>query len=39
MNQNTGKFNIPRLLNSYLDSIIKGKQKDLGTEENVDVRE
>lgn len=36
MNQPAGKFNIPRLLNFYLDNIIKGKEKDLSTEEEID---
>ena len=36
MNQNSGKFNIPRLLNYYLDNIIKGKEKDIANEEEID---
>lgn len=36
MNQNSGKFNIPRLLNYYLDNIIKGKEKDVATEDEID---
>jgi len=36
MNQNSGKFNIPRLLNYYLDNIIKGKEKDAASEEETD---
>lgn len=36
MNQNSGKFNIPRLLNYYLDNIIKGKEKDVSTEDEID---
>jgi len=36
MNQNTGKFNIPRLLNFYIDNIIKGKEKDVSTEDEID---
>jgi len=36
MNQNSGKFNIPRLLNFYIDSIIKGKEKDVSTEDEMD---
>lgn len=38
MNQESGKFNIPRLLNFYIDNIIKGKEKEKSTEEEVDVR-
>jgi hypothetical protein len=37
MNQDSGKFNIPRLLNFYIDSIIKGKEKDMSTEDEIDV--
>jgi hypothetical protein len=37
MNQESGKFNIPRLLNFYIDNIIKGKEKENSTEEEVDV--
>jgi hypothetical protein len=37
MNQESGTFNIPRLLNFYIDSIIKGKEKELGTEDETDV--
>lgn len=37
MNQDSGTFNIPRLLNFYIDNIIKGKEKDLGSEDEVDV--
>ena len=37
MNQNSGRFNIPRLLNYYLDNIIKGKEKDVSTEDEIDV--
>jgi len=36
MNQESGKFNIPRLLNFYIDSIIKGKEKDMSTEDEID---
>lgn len=36
MNQDSGKFNIPRLLNFYIDSIIKGKEKDKSTEDEID---
>jgi hypothetical protein len=36
MNQNSGKFNIPRLLNFYIDNIIKGKEKDVSTEDEID---
>jgi len=36
MNQNSGKFNIPRLLNYYLDNIIKGKEKDVSSEDEID---
>jgi len=36
MNQESGKFNIPRLLNFYIDNIIKGKEKENSTEEEVD---
>jgi len=36
MNQDSGKFNIPRLLNFYIDSIIKGKEKDIATEDDMD---
>lgn len=38
MNQNSGKFNIPRLLNYYLDNIIKGKEKDVSSEDEIDVK-
>lgn len=37
LNQDAGKFNIPRLLNFYIDSIIKGKEKENSTEEEIDV--
>ncbi len=37
MNQEAGKFNIPRLLNFYIDNIIKGKEKENSTEEEIDV--
>lgn len=37
MNQDSGKFNIPRLLNFYIDNIIKGKEKDKSTEDEIDV--
>jgi hypothetical protein len=37
MNQPSGKFNIPRLLNFYIDNIIKGKEKDISTEDEIDV--
>ena len=37
MNQDSGKFNIPRLLNFYIDNIIKGKEKEKSTEEEIDV--
>jgi hypothetical protein len=36
MNQDSGKFNIPRLLNFYIDNIIKGKEKEKSTEEEID---
>jgi len=36
MNQDSGKFNIPRLLNYYIDNIIKGKEKDKSTEDEID---
>jgi len=36
MNQNSGKFNIPRLLNFYIDNIIKGKEKDVSSEDEID---
>jgi len=36
MNQESGKFNIPRLLNFYIDSIIRGKEKDMSTEDEID---
>lgn len=36
INQNAGKFNIPRLLNFFLDSIIKGKEKDVASEDEVE---
>lgn len=38
MNQESGTFNIPRLLNFYIDNIIKGKEKDISTEDEIDVR-
>lgn len=37
MNQNSGKFNISKLLNFYLDSILKGKEKDIVNEDEIDV--
>jgi len=36
MNQDSGTFNIPRLLNFYIDSIIKGKEKDMVSEDEID---
>eukprot|EP01118_Nematostelium_gracile_P018515 TRINITY_DN823_c0_g1_i1.p1 TRINITY_DN823_c0_g1~~TRINITY_DN823_c0_g1_i1.p1 ORF type:complete len:795 (-),score=263.67 TRINITY_DN823_c0_g1_i1:65-2146(-) len=36
MNQDSGCFNIPRLLNFYIDSIIKGKEKDTASEDEID---
>jgi len=36
MNQDSGTFNIPRLLNFYIDSIIKGKEKDTASEDEMD---
>eukprot|EP01119_Soliformovum_irregulare_P016219 TRINITY_DN4668_c0_g1_i1.p1 TRINITY_DN4668_c0_g1~~TRINITY_DN4668_c0_g1_i1.p1 ORF type:complete len:780 (-),score=286.20 TRINITY_DN4668_c0_g1_i1:47-2386(-) len=36
MNQESGTFNIPRLLNFHIDSIIKGKEKDVSTEDEID---
>eukprot|EP01115_Flamella_aegyptia_P013766 TRINITY_DN7519_c0_g1_i1.p1 TRINITY_DN7519_c0_g1~~TRINITY_DN7519_c0_g1_i1.p1 ORF type:complete len:780 (+),score=346.03 TRINITY_DN7519_c0_g1_i1:135-2474(+) len=36
LNQDSGKFNIPRLLNFYIDNIIKGKEKEKSSEEEVD---
>jgi len=36
MNLSSGKFNIPRLLNFYIDSIIRGKEKDISTEDEID---
>jgi len=36
LNQEAGKFNIPRLLNFYIDNIIKGKEKENSTEEEID---
>lgn len=38
VNQNSGKFNIPRLLNFYLDTMIKGKEKEVASEDDMDVR-
>jgi len=36
LNQESGKFNIPRLLNFYIDNMIKGKEKENSTEEEID---
>jgi len=36
MNQESGTFNIPRLLNFYIDNIIKGKEKDTASEDEID---
>jgi len=36
MNQDSGTFNIPRLLNFYIDNIIKGKEKDISSEDEID---
>jgi hypothetical protein len=36
MNQDSGTFNIPRLLNFYIDNIIKGKEKDMVSEDEID---
>jgi Cullin family/Cullin protein neddylation domain len=36
INLPAGKFNIPRLLNFFLDSIIKGKEKDVASEDEVE---
>jgi len=36
LNQDSGKFNIPRLLNFYIDSIIKGKEKDVSGDDETD---
>jgi len=36
MNQDSGTFNIPRLLNFYIDNIIKGKEKDMASEDEID---
>jgi hypothetical protein len=36
MNQDSGTFNIPRLLNFYIDNIIKGKEKDTSSEDEID---
>lgn len=38
MNQDSGTFNIPRLLNFYIDNIIKGKEKDTASEDEMDVK-
>ncbi|PRP82656.1 hypothetical protein PROFUN_09767 [Planoprotostelium fungivorum] len=36
MNQEAGIFNIPRLLNFFIDNVVKGKEKDYTTEEEID---
>eukprot|EP01117_Protostelium_nocturnum_P018944 TRINITY_DN804_c0_g1_i1.p1 TRINITY_DN804_c0_g1~~TRINITY_DN804_c0_g1_i1.p1 ORF type:complete len:783 (-),score=238.21 TRINITY_DN804_c0_g1_i1:51-2399(-) len=36
LNQESGKFNIPRLLNFFIDNVVKGKEKDYTTEDEID---
>jgi hypothetical protein len=37
MNQEAGLFNIPRLLNFFIDNVVRGKEKEFSTEDEIDV--